>query len=139
MYFIRQPLSGYISIHSPLDERDEVECYVARVGSRLATIELCVRTVRNSDQEDSLHQVNRLIDELLLTNTDPVITRQKCQQFLNACAASDQAGTSSDEYALPSDKKFESALLGCTLDDQKHIKKRLMALLEYLSKQSVSG
>lgn len=110
-----------------------------RVGSRLATIELCVRTVRNSDQEDSLHQVNMLIDELLLTNTDSVITRQKCQQFLNACSASDHhQGSSSQEDTLPADKKFESALLGCTLDDQKHIKKRLIALLEYLSKQSVT-
>lgn len=113
-------------------EREEIDCYVQRIGGRLSTVELSVRTVRDAAQEDSLHQVNRLIDELLLTNLDAALTRQKCQQYLNAC----HDGYSGAEG--PADKKFECALLGCTLDDQKHIKRRLLALLEYLAKQSVS-
>ena len=34
-----------------------------------------------------------------------------------------------------SDKMFETAILGCTLDDQKRIKKRLQGLLDYIDKQ----
>lgn len=35
------------------------------------------------------------------------------------------------------DKNFETALLGCTLDDQKRIKKRLQGLLNYVDKQNL--
>lgn len=122
-------------------EREEIECYVQRIGSRLSTIELSVRTLRDSAQEDSLHQVNRFIEELLLSNTDPVITRQKCQHYLNACndgSGGDGGGHSSSAPDVLTDKKFEGVLLSCTIDDQKHIKKRLLALMEYLSKQSVT-
>lgn len=33
-----------------------------------------------------------------------------------------------------SDKNFETAILGCTMDDQKRIKKRLQGLLDYIDK-----
>jgi len=115
-------------------EREEIDCYVQRIGGRLSTVELSVRTVRDQAQEESLHLVNRHIEELLLSNCDPVITRQRCQQYLNAC----HDGTF-DEHLHPPDKKFECALLGCTIDDQKHIKRRLLALLDYLTKQSVTA
>jgi len=36
-----------------------------------------------------------------------------------------------------SDKNFETAILGCTLDDQKRIKKRLQGLLDYIDKMHI--
>lgn len=110
-----------------------------RVGSRLATVELNVKTVRNSAQEECLHQVNILIDTLI-SSPDALVSRQRCQMFLNACegAPEDASGSSRDNCELSIDKKFESSLLGCTLDDQKTIKKRLHALITYLNKQTIS-
>lgn len=77
----------------------------------------------------------------MITIGDPVLSRQRCQQYLNACCSAAEA-SSSYEYGVdmdagPVDKKFESALLGCTLDDQKNIKKRLQALMGYLNKQTI--
>lgn len=119
-------------------EREEIFCYIHRVNSRLSTVELNVKTVRDKAQEESLHQVNVLIDSLI-TNNDAVVSRQRCQSFLNACSASDMYGECYSQLSERMvDKNFESALLGCTLDDQKNIKKRLQALMNYLNKQTIS-
>lgn len=120
------------------NEREEINCYVQRISGRLSTVELSVCTVRDRAQEDSLHHVNSLIDAVI-SGPDSVVSRLRCQQFLNACSTTDTGTGSYSELdpAMCSDKKFESALLGCTLDDQKTIKKRLQALLTYLTQQTV--
>lgn len=123
-------------------EREEISCYIQRVNSRLSTVELNVRTVRDTSQEDSLSQINMLID-MMITLGDPVLSRQRCQQYLNACSSFDGSMNmgSFSEHGMDQDvivdKKFECALLGCTLDDQKNVKKRLQALMGYLNKQTI--
>lgn len=112
------------------DEREELNCYLGRIGTRLATIDLNVTTIRDPAQEDSLHQVNSLIDSVI-TTTDRIAARQHCQHYLNCCSD----GGSGERVT---DKKFEMALLGCALDDQKNIKKRLQALMTYLNKQIIA-
>lgn len=118
-------------------QREEVECYVQRINGRLSTIELRVLTLRDPAQEESLHQVNQLIDELLLSSSDHFNCRQKCQQYLNACSTN-EPHLDDRNLQLVVDKKFEMALLGCSLDDQKRVKQRLHSLLIYLSKKSLS-
>nr|XP_019556966.2 BAG family molecular chaperone regulator 2 isoform X2 [Aedes albopictus] len=117
-------------------EYEEINCYVQRISGRLATVELSVCTVRDRAQEDSLHMVNSFIDEII-SNSDAILSRLRCQQFLNACSTTDTTTYTELDPSMCSDKKFENALLGCTLDDQKTIKKRLQALLDYLIKQTV--
>lgn len=112
-------------------EREELDCYINRVGIRLATIELNVTTIRDQAQEDALHQVNSLID-VVITAADRITARQQCQHYLNCC--NDGGGGE-----RVTDKKFEIALLGCALDDQKNIKKRLQALMIYFNKQMIAG
>lgn len=56
---------------------------------------------------------------------DPSATRLRCSAFMNAC---------SSHAVGHSDKMFETAILGCTLDDQKRVKKRLQGLLDYIDK-----
>ncbi|XP_065090862.1 BAG family molecular chaperone regulator 2 isoform X1 [Ochlerotatus camptorhynchus] len=118
------------------NEYEEIDCYVQRISGRLATVELSVFTIRDRAQEDSLHSVNSLIDEII-SRSDPVVSRLRCQQFLNACNTTDTTTYTELDPTMCSDKMFENALLGCTLDDQKTIKKRLQALLDYLAKQTV--
>lgn len=117
-------------------EIEEITCYSRRINSRLSTIELCVRTVRDTAQEESLHQVNSLIDSII-TNSDRCTARQRCQTFLNGCSFAEAVMAGTDEERMV-DKKFENTLLGCTLDDQKVIKKRLQALMTYMNKQTIS-
>lgn len=115
-------------------EKEEINYYMNRVSSRLATVDLTVKTIRDPAQEESLHQVNVLIDSLI-TPGDSFLSRQRCQTFVNACGIADPQA---DPLLFNVDKKFENALLGCTLDDQKNIKKRLQALSTYLYKQTVT-
>lgn len=118
------------------NEFEEVDCYVQRISIRLSTVELCVFTIRDRAQEDCLHRVNSMIDEII-SKSDPAVSRLRCQQFLNACSATDTSTYTELDPAMSSDKTFENALLGCTRDDQKIIKKRLQALLDYLAKLTV--
>ncbi|XP_068140983.1 BAG family molecular chaperone regulator 2-like [Drosophila tropicalis] len=123
-------------------EREESMLYIQRVSSRLATVELNVQTLRDPSQEESLSQINAQIDTMIKLG-DPVMSRQRCQLYLNACCSnnaglSEHLGAALESDVGPIDKKFESVLLGCTLDDQKNIKKRLVALMRYLNKQTVS-
>lgn len=76
-----------------------------------------------------LFQVNGLIDSLVVgLRQDPSGTRQRCAEFMNACSSH---GTGH------SDKTFETAILGCTMDDQKRVKKRLQGLLDYIDKKHI--
>lgn len=114
-----------------IDEREELNCYMGRIATRLSTVDLNVTTIRDNAQEDSLHQVNSLIDSVIIT-TDRILARQQCQHYLNCC--NDGGGVE-----RVTDKKFEMSLLGCALDDQKNIKKRLQALMTYLNKQIIAA
>lgn len=65
-----------------------------------------------------------------------MLARQRCQTFLNGCSGNDPQSQLNEHAAV--DKKFEMAVLGCTLDDQKIVKKRLQALMTYLNKQTIT-
>jgi BCL2-associated athanogene 2 len=94
--------------------------------------------VRDTSQVDSLSVINHLIDEVIRFG-DPITKRHKCQEYLNACSSDFQYSmTFTTSTVAFIDKKFEGHLLGCTLDDQKRIKKRLEALLNYMAQQIIS-
>ncbi|XP_057322445.1 BAG family molecular chaperone regulator 2 [Microplitis mediator] len=112
----------------PLDDsdREDILRYAERLSMRCLTVEVLVKVQRDDVQQDALHQVNGLIDSLVIAlKNDPNSTRQRCAAFMNACSSHAQGH---------SDKTFETAILGCTLDDQKRIKKRLQGLLDYIDK-----
>lgn len=135
-----------------VDELEEIGAHLERIGTRLATIDLSVKTIRNSAQEDSLNQINVLIDSLIVL-PDKFIARQRGQLFLNCF--DDHYGASSPIHTITAiideirpattsefqthDLQFLTYLSGCTLDDSKKIKKRLLALMTYLNKQTISG
>ncbi|XP_012255276.2 BAG family molecular chaperone regulator 2 [Athalia rosae] len=107
-------------------DKDDVLRYAERLSMRTLTIEVLVKTQRDQVQEEALHQVNGLIDGLIIgLRDDPSGTRRRCTSFMNACSSHTFGDT---------DKNFETAILGCTLDDQKRIKKRLQGLLDYINK-----
>lgn len=108
-------------------EREDIFRYVDRITNRCMTIEVRVHTQRDKMQEEALQQINSLIDNLVIgIRTDPIASRDRCISYINACSAHVVHGVT--------DKNFESALLGCTLDDQKKVKKRLAGLLHYFDK-----
>ncbi|XP_072392162.1 BAG family molecular chaperone regulator 2 isoform X2 [Diabrotica undecimpunctata] len=112
------------------NDRDDVTRYADRVMNRCLTVEVKVHTHRDKLQEEALFQVNRLIDGLVMgLKSDAELARSKCESYMNACSASVVQGAT--------DKNFESTLLGCTVDDQKKVKRRLQGLLNYFEKLEV--
>ncbi|XP_076672348.1 BAG family molecular chaperone regulator 2 [Andrena cerasifolii] len=108
-------------------DRDDVLRYADRLSMRCLTVDVLVKVQRDHIQQEALHQVNGLIDSLIVSlREDPAATRQRCASFMNACTS---------QSIGHSDKNFETAILGCTLDDQKRIKKRLQGLLDYIDKK----
>ncbi|KAG7211948.1 hypothetical protein KM043_011157 [Ampulex compressa] len=107
-------------------DKDDVLRYAERLSTRCLTVDILVKIQRDHIQQEALHQVNGLIDGLVIgLRDDPTGTRQRCASFMSAC--------SSQGMGL-SDKNFETAILGCTIDDQKRVKKRLQGLLDYIDK-----
>lgn len=105
-------------------DKDDIQRYIDRVTMRCMTVEILVRTDRDKAQEESLFQVNRLIDQLVVSfKQDPMNTKSRCLSYMAACSPCPE---------VPTDKAFEVALLGCALDDQKKIKKRLHGLFNYI-------
>ena len=112
-------------------EQEETRRYIDRIIDRCSTVEIRIHTQRDQPQEESLHQVNLLIDNLVMSlKMNPEQARETCVSYMNACASHVVQGIT--------DKKFENVLLGCTLDDQKRVKKRLHGLLSYLEKLNVT-
>lgn len=110
-----------------LDDREDILRYADRLTSRLQSVDVHVHTQRDQMQEEALFQINHFIDSLVMSlRSDPFGTKVRCQSFMSACSSHCMDGIA--------DKNFESALLGCTLDDQKRVKKRLQGLLHYISK-----
>ncbi|XP_012531695.1 BAG family molecular chaperone regulator 2 isoform X2 [Monomorium pharaonis] len=110
-------------------DRDDILRYADRVSMRCSTVDVLVTVQRDHVQQEALHQVNGLIDSLVMgLRHDPNATRQRCAEFMNACSSHGMGH---------SDKIFETAILGCTLDDQKRVKKRLQGLLDYIDKMHI--
>ncbi|XP_044735938.1 BAG family molecular chaperone regulator 2 isoform X2 [Chrysoperla carnea] len=109
------------------NEQDDIQRYADRISTRCQTVVVSVTTNRDVNQEEALFQVNHLIDTLIVSlRIDPSGTKARCLAFMNACSEHIVEGVT--------DKNFETALLGCTVDDQKRIKKRLQGLLSYMDK-----
>ncbi|XP_069690499.1 BAG family molecular chaperone regulator 2 [Periplaneta americana] len=105
-------------------EREDVLHYADHIANRCLTVDVLVKTTRDCTQEDALHQVNSFIDGLVVSlRDDPFGTKTRCLAFMNACSSHTRGAT---------DKNFETAILGCTLDDQKRVKKRLQGLMDYI-------
>ncbi|XP_066255440.1 BAG family molecular chaperone regulator 2 [Euwallacea similis] len=112
------------------NDADDVIRYADRIMSRCQTVEVRVMTQRDQMQEDALSQVNHLIDGLVMDiRNDHEVAKQRCISYVNACSSIMVDGAM--------DKVFESALLGCALDDQKRVKKRLQGLLNYFERLRV--
>ncbi|XP_060536191.1 BAG family molecular chaperone regulator 2 [Cylas formicarius] len=114
------------------NDADDVLRYADRIMNRCMTVDVRVFTQRDLMQEEALFQVNHLIDNLVMElKQDHEAVKARCISYVNACSSVMVEGAM--------DKKFESALLGCTVDDQKRVKKRLVGLLTYFEKLRVQN
>jgi len=97
---------------------------------------LDISTERSAPQQESLHTVNTLIDTLIReVKMDVALARRRCISYLNSCL---DISDSMYQETCGIDAIFEQAVLGCTLEDQKRVKKRLNGLYSYFATYSPS-
>ncbi|KFQ72114.1 BAG family molecular chaperone regulator 2, partial [Phaethon lepturus] len=108
--------------HISEGEREELNLTANRLMGRTLTVEVSVETIRNAQQMiDEI--VNKLLDDL----EDAKI---RLMSLYGACT--------SDVPAGPIDQKFQSVVIGCAIEDQKKIKRRLETLLRNLENSEKS-
>lgn len=115
-------------IINDLVDREEIVMNSQRLVRMLNTVQVQVSTTRNKEQQLALEAVNAFIANLARMS-EGVQTRERarelCRLYLNTC--------SSEAQCLPVDEKFQRAVIECTVDDQKRVKKRLESQFTSLS------
>lgn len=107
-----------------LVDKEDINQYAERIVSRCDTVQINVNTTRSESQQNCLEEINVMIDKIVNTlKNNPDGAKSTCQSYLASCSSLEsQEGNT----------VFETAVLGCTLDDQKRICKRLQGLLDYI-------
>lgn len=103
-------------------EREELSLTAERLMGRTLTVEICVGTIRSSQQEDALQKATSIINDIvkkLLEDMDG--GRLRLQALHAACVT--------EAPPVPIDQKFQALVISCALEDQKKIKRRLETLL----------
>lgn len=105
-------------------DKEEISQFVDRIINRCDTVNINVHTTRNEVQQNCLEEVNTMIDKIVSTlKENPDEAKATCQSYIASCNSSENES---------GNKIFETAVLGCTLDDQKRIHKRLQGLFDYI-------
>ncbi|XP_008066311.2 BAG family molecular chaperone regulator 2 [Carlito syrichta] len=103
-------------------EREELNLTANRLMGRTLTVEVSVETIRNPQQQESLKHATRIIDEVVNKFLDDLENaKSHLMSLYSACSSEVPSG--------PVDQKFQSIVIGCALEDQKKIKRRLETLL----------
>lgn len=103
-------------------EREELTLTAERLLGRALTVEICVGTIRNSQQEEALRKATSVINEIVKKLLEDMEGgRQRLQALHAACVT--------EAPPVPIDQKFQALVISCALEDQKKIKRRLETLL----------
>ncbi|CAH2248787.1 BAG family molecular chaperone regulator 2 [Pelobates cultripes] len=103
-------------------EREELTITADRLMNRTLTVEVSLETIRNPQQATALQHATAVIDEIAKKVTDNLETgRKQLISLYGACTSDINQG--------PIDQKFQSIIIGCALEDQKKIKRRLEMLI----------
>lgn len=112
-------------------EREELTLTAERLMNRTVTVEVSVETIRNPQQASSLQQAMLTIDEILKKVMDNLDGGKK--QLMSMYAA-----CTSEVPPGPIDQKFQSIIIGCAIEDQKKIKRRLENLIRNIKSSEKS-
>lgn len=112
-------------------EREELNLTAKRLMGRTLTVEVSVETIRNPQQQESLLHATEMIDEVVSKLVDDLEDSKGCLLSLyGACTSEVPSG--------PVNQKFQSVVIGCAIEDQKKIKRRLETLLRNIENSEKS-
>lgn len=123
MYIVLYILALHLTYGFSVDKED-INQFANRIIDRCETVNINVLTTRSESQQNCLEEINTMIDRIVNTlREDPDNAKAMCQSYIASCSSLE------NEFGC---KEFETAVLGCTLDDQKRIIKRLQGLMDYI-------
>lgn len=98
---------------------------------RTITVEVSVETIRNPQQQESLLRATQMIDEIVNKLLDDLEdSKSRLISLYGACTSETPSGAV--------DQKFQSVVIGCAIEDQKKIKRRLETLLRNIDNSEKS-
>ncbi|KAL3123976.1 hypothetical protein niasHT_003683 [Heterodera trifolii] len=109
-----------VSIFEPSDDKGRINECLSRFKFALdcaapnAQDDIKVKCLMNKLSEAAFSEYHK--------NSNAAERKQKINGFLNACLSEETDG--------PIDSKFQSAVLGCTLNDQKKIRNKLQEIIQ---------
>ncbi|KAK7099733.1 BAG family molecular chaperone regulator 2-like [Littorina saxatilis] len=116
------------------EDYQELVTNMERLKARIEAVQIHVHTVRDDGQVEALDKVNNALQELhsrLYSEEHARSTAVKqAHTYLNACLP---------EAVGSVDLSFQSMVIGCALDDQKDVRRRLETLLRDCSRQTRPG
>ncbi|XP_043919276.1 BAG family molecular chaperone regulator 2 isoform X2 [Protopterus annectens] len=114
-------------------EREELSLTANRLLGRTLTVQISVETIRNPHQQECLLNATKIIDDIVNKLLEDVAAAKS--QLLSL-----QAACTSDVKSAPIDQKFQNLVIGCAIEDQKKIKRRLETLIRKIdtSEKSIS-
>ncbi|XP_044864436.1 BAG family molecular chaperone regulator 2 isoform X3 [Mauremys mutica] len=117
--------------HISEGEREELCLTASRLMGRTLTVEVSVETIRNPQQQEALFHATRMIDEVVNKLLDDLEGyKSHLMSLYGACTSEVPSG--------PIDQKFQSVVIGCAIEDQKKIKRRLETLLRNIENSEKS-
>uniref|UniRef100_A0A8C5RCN3 BAG cochaperone 2 n=1 Tax=Laticauda laticaudata TaxID=8630 RepID=A0A8C5RCN3_LATLA len=112
-------------------EREELNLTAKRLMGRTITVEVSVETMRNPQQQESLLRATQMIDEIVNKLLDDLEdSKSRLMSLYGACTSETPSG--------PVNQKFQSVVIGCAIEDQKKIKRRLETLLRNIDNSEKS-
>ncbi|XP_072264564.1 BAG family molecular chaperone regulator 2 [Pyxicephalus adspersus] len=112
-------------------EREELNITAQRLMGRTVTVEVCVETIRNPQQAASLERATKMIDDILKKVMENMESgKNQLVSLYGACTSDIPSG--------PIDQKFQSIIIGCAIEDQKKIKRRLETLIRNIDSSEKS-
>lgn len=116
------------------EDSQELLINMERLKARCEAVQIQVHTVRDDGQLQSLDKVNNVLQELqtrLASNDNvPRMAVKQARSYLNACLP---------EAVGSIDTRFQSLVLGCAVDDQKDVRRRLQSLVRESNVDLESG
>ncbi|XP_003215536.1 BAG family molecular chaperone regulator 2 [Anolis carolinensis] len=112
-------------------EREELSLTAKRLMGRTLTVEVSVETIRNPQQQESLFHATQMIDDIVGKLVDDLEdSKNRLMSLYGACLSEVPPG--------PVNQRFQSVVIGCAIEDQKKIKRRLETLLRNIENSEKS-
>lgn len=113
-------------------EWEDIESTTERLILRCLTVEVSVSTPRNDIQEEAYKSVTCIVDDLHNQfQKNPAKHSSVIESYLNACLP--------EPFSSNIDTRFQSKVLGCTVDDQKSFRQKLQSMYRLALKMTISN